>query len=86
MADKTKMKFTIYFKQKPLPGTEVRIWRKYPGQTLITKKFMTNDKGQIAADISLPGMWMVSCVHMERNKIDTTADWQSYWGSVTFGY
>ena len=84
--DKTKMKFTVFFKQEPLPNTSVRVWRNYPGQALITKKFTTNRKGQITADISLPGQWMVSCVHMERNTADTTADWQSYWASVTFGY
>ena len=30
--------------------------------------------------------WMVSLVKMVPNKADDKADWQSYWGSFTWGY
>ncbi|MEO6455816.1 MAG: DUF4198 domain-containing protein [Ginsengibacter sp.] len=85
---KARIGFTVYFKQQPLTDTKVVVWhiQKYPLQGLTTKEFITNHKGQVTTEISPAGDWMISCVHMERNKIDTIADWQSYWGSVTFGY
>jgi hypothetical protein len=45
----------------------------------------TNKKGWITGE-KHPGPNMVSCVYMERNKADTVAQWQSYWGSLTFEY
>lgn len=84
--EKKSMKFTIYFNQYPLRNTAVKIWHRDITNNLVTKEINTNNKGQISADISSPGKWMISCVYMERNTADTIADWQSYWGSVTFGY
>ena len=80
------VKFTVLFKRKPLVNKLIKLWHKTGNKKTELTDLRTNNLGKISAKIILSGSWMISCVHMERNTVDTTADWQSYWSSLTFGY
>ena len=80
------VKFTVLFNKKPLISKLVKVWHKIGNQKTELTDLRTDYLGKISTKITLGGSWMISCVHMERNTVDTAADWQSYWASVTFGY
>lgn len=80
------IQFTVLFNKKPLANKLVKVWHKTANQKTELTDLRTNSLGKIATKIALNGSYMISCVHMERNTIDTAADWQSYWASVTFGF
>ena len=80
------LQFTLLFNKKPLVNKLVKVWHKTGNQKTELTDLRTNNLGKIGIKIALNGSWMISCVHMERNTVDTTADWQSYWSSITFGY
>ena len=75
----------ILFKGEPLVNTKIRTWHKLPG-TVIDTSLMSNEKGEISFPVSTTGEWMVSCVTIMRHSDDPKAQWQSYWGSLTWGY
>jgi uncharacterized GH25 family protein len=50
------------------------------------KDLKTNSQGEIAFPVNTSGKWMISMVKMERLFDNPVADWQSYWGSLTWGY
>jgi uncharacterized GH25 family protein len=70
---------------KPLMNTLVKVWQHKNNKT--TKEDLTtDDKGEISFIVETAGEWMVSCVKMERLTDNSKAQWQSYWGSCTWGY
>jgi uncharacterized GH25 family protein len=52
----------------------------------IKKDLRTDSKGEIVFPVSTNGKWMISTVKMERLLDNPICDWQSYWGSLTWGY
>jgi uncharacterized GH25 family protein len=78
--------FTVLFNKKPLVNTLVKVWHKTGNLKTQLTDLRTDNLGKISTKITVNGSWMISCVHMERNSVDTSADWQSYWASVTFGF
>jgi len=78
------MQFNIYYMNKPLRDGLVRVWHKVNGKTEI--KIVQVTKGLLETTIVPNGDWMISLVKMEVLKGDPKADWQSYWGSLTWGY
>ena len=75
----------VLFKGEPLVNTKIRTWHKLPG-TVTDTSLMSNEKGEISFPVTTSGEWMVSCVTMIRITDDPHAQWQSYWGSLTWGY
>jgi uncharacterized GH25 family protein len=75
----------ILFKKIPLTNYKVRLWHKNSGD-LSALNLMSNNKGEIKFALTTAGRWMVSTVTMEPAENDDKADWQSYWGSCTWGY
>jgi uncharacterized GH25 family protein len=75
----------VLFKDESLINTKLRVWHKLMGR-VITSSLLSNEKGEISFPVSTTGEWMVSCVTMIRLTDDPKAQWQSYWGSVTWGY
>jgi uncharacterized GH25 family protein len=69
-----------------LKNTLVRCWRRFEGKTEI--EFQKTDNRGFAT-FELPkkgtGVYMVSTVTMVRLTNNPKADWQSTWGSLTFG-
>lgn len=78
-----KVSFKILFDGKPLFGARVSVWNRHNNRTT-RQPIFTQQDGRIETHISNPGPWMVSIVKMVPSK-DPKADWQSYWGSLTFG-
>ncbi len=76
-----EMKFQIFFEGTPLPFAMVKVWnRKDNAQNIYTEK-----DGTMTTRLSNSGAWMVSCVKMVPAR-EEGADWQSYWGSLVFGF
>src|SRR4030095_13370693 len=75
----------ILFQKQPLAKAVIKVWHRQNNET--KKVELTSDeKGEINFPVSPTGIWMVSTVKLVRLPKDSTAQWQSYWGSLTFGY
>jgi uncharacterized GH25 family protein len=80
-----KVAFNVFFKQQPLQQGTVKVWhRSKTGMVNYYDLPMTN--GRIEVPVTADGRWMISLVKMVPHTADQTADWQSYWGSITWGY
>jgi len=75
----------VFFKGNLLPNTLMKVWHRKKNKTT-KEEYISNRDGEISFDVERTGEWMVSCVKMTRLKNDPTAQWQSYWGSCTWGY
>ncbi|MGB4774651.1 MAG: DUF4198 domain-containing protein [Daejeonella sp.] len=83
--DKDTMKVKIFFRKKLLSNTLVNVWHRVNNKTT-RQELYSNENGEIKFVQATKGMWMISTVKMERLRNDKKADWQSYWGSCTWGY
>ncbi len=79
------MKVKIYFKKQLLAGQLLKLWHRVGDQTLETD-ITTGENGQCSFEVLPTGKWMLSTVKMIRLENDEKANWQSYWGSCTWGY
>ena len=82
---KLMLRFRVLFQGDPLPDALVKAWYHIPGKGPGMDSTRTNKKGWVSLERH-PGRYMVSCVHMERAAKDGEADWQSFWGSLSFEY
>ncbi len=73
----------VAFDGKPLGGALVKAWHKRGGQLLIIRARSTAD-GTVTLDLPFAGAWMLSVVHMVPASDTTDADWDSYWGNLSF--
>jgi uncharacterized GH25 family protein len=82
----TPLSCQILYQQKPLPNALVRCWRRIDGKTEVEFR-QSDSQGKVTFDLPRKGnaSYMLSCVHMVRLTANKQADWQSLWGSVTFG-
>lgn len=78
-------KVAVFFMGEKLRNTKIKVWHRYEDK-LTQHDYMTDDDGKLKFFYTPQGEWMVSCVKMVRLPSDTTAEWQSYWGSLTWGY
>ena len=83
--DKEIFRAKVFYRSSPLTNTLVKIWHRVNGKTE-KKELMTDANGEIVLKISTKGKWMISTVKMERLNDNPICDWQSYWGSLTWGY
>lgn len=82
-----KMVFTVYFKGQPLKNAQVKIWhREKPGEPGRLSLLKTDKHGRFKTPVNTKGEWMISTVQMTRINTPGPASWQSYSGSVTWGY
>ncbi len=85
VAKDENFKVRIFFNKQPLAHTLVKVWHRQNNKT--TQTTHTTDKGgEVKFFLTPSGQWMVSTVKMARLENDPKADWQSYWGSLTWGY
>lgn len=75
----------VLFEGKPLRKKMLRIWQRLAGEVTV-KSIFTDTAGKASFQLKPEGEWMISCVAMKRLENDPKADWQSYWGSLTWGY
>jgi uncharacterized GH25 family protein len=77
--------FKVLFDDKPLKNASVVVWQK--GVEKPNKRnFRSDSEGKVSFSFESEGVWMVSTVRMIPYKDPKIADWQSYWGSYTFGF
>lgn len=82
---KDSLKVKILFNEEPVSNSLVKIWHHTNGKTIKTD-LTTNVSGEVKFPVITTGKWMVSIVKMIRLENDPRAQWQSYWGSLTWGY
>ncbi len=75
----------VLFQKQPLTNQVIKVWNRYQ-QTTTKNEYRTNEKGEISFAVNTLGKWMVSTVEMVHLENDPLANWQSYWGSCTWGY
>ena len=80
-----KFKLRILFQGNTLKKTKIKVWHR-ANNKMSAEDYETDDHGEVKIFLSLRGEWMVSCVKMVRLEDDPDAEWQSYWGSLTWGY
>jgi len=85
LKNKEWLRIKIYYKGSPLPNTLLKTWHRVKNKT-VKKELRTDSKGEIAFPVNTTGKWMISTVKMERLSDNPICDWQSYWGSLTWGY
>lgn len=77
--------FQLTYQETPLQNAQVVVWNK-DGERVNRREPRTDKDGKISFPLKRAGKWMVSTVHMVRIEGESEADWQSYWGSFTFGF
>ncbi len=85
LKNKQQLRAIVLFKKYPVANTLVKVWHRVKNQTK-KLELQTDANGMIAFPVTLSGKWMISTVKMERLIDNPVADWQSYWGSLTWGY
>ncbi len=80
-----KLYLKIFFNKVLLANALIKVWHNENNKTE-EQDLMTNEKGEISFEVNPTGRWMVSTVKMEHIDNDEKANWQSYWGSLTWGY
>ena len=85
LKNKEQLRVKIYYQGSPLPNALIKIWHRVKNKTG-KKELKTDSKGEIVFPVSTNGKWMISTVRMERLFDNPICDWQSYWGSLTWGY
>lgn len=75
--------FRLLFDDKPLHGMLVKAWHRRDGQTTVVRA-RSNADGRVRLTLPYPGPWMVSTVHMIPAAGTADADWDSFWGNLTF--
>lgn len=79
------LKVKILFQNAPLTDALVKIWNRKDNST-VKKEAVTNAKGEIAFPVTTSGKWMISTVKLIRQEPDSAVQWQSFWGTLTWGY
>ena len=78
-----RLEFALEFDGRPLAERLVKAWHKRDGQTLIVRA-QSDRQGKLAFNLPYAGAWMISVVHMIPAEESADADWDSYWGNLTF--
>ncbi|RYY52751.1 MAG: DUF4198 domain-containing protein [Chitinophagaceae bacterium] len=75
----------VLFRGEPLKNQFVVVWHR--NKFIFLKvQYRTDANGEIRFPVMTRSRWMVSTVKMVRLGKGAGADWQSYWGSLTWGY
>jgi uncharacterized GH25 family protein len=85
LKNKELFRAKVFYKGSPLSNTIIKVWHRVKNKTE-KKELRTDRNGEIFFPITIRGKWMVSTVKMERLTDNPISDWQSYWGSLTWGY
>ncbi len=74
----------VLFKNKPLPNKMIVAWHKADTAKTTHQKLKTDADGILKMKLDKAGYWMISTVHMVEVKNNPDANYQSYWGNLTF--
>ena len=73
----------VLYQGQPVAGVLVDTGCYWQGKTTAKPAGRTGADGRVLVPIASRGLWMLHAVLMERRE-ETTADWESYWSSLTF--
>jgi len=85
LKNKEFFRVKVFYKGSPLSNALIKTWHRVKNKTEM-KDRKTDSKGEIVFPVNTKGKWMISTVKMERLFDNPVCDWQSYWGSLTWGY
>lgn len=74
----------ILFQGEPLKDVVVRSWHKVDETNTSQGAARTDGEGVAKIKLNAKGFWMISLVRMIENPNKSEADYQSFWGSLTF--
>ncbi len=83
--DKKAIPFKILFDNQVVMNALVLAWHTENGKTTV-EKMRSNELGEVMIPITKTGRWMISTVKMIPTTGNQKADYQSFWGSYTFGF
>jgi uncharacterized GH25 family protein len=73
----------VHFEGRPLANALVKFWnRRANGLIVLEQRTDAQGRANFLAD--RPGIWMASVVHMIPAPDKAEADWDSFWGNLTF--
>ena len=73
----------VLYQGQPVAGVLVDTGCRWQGKTTAKPAGRTGADGRVLVPIASRGLWMLHAVLMERRE-EGTADWESYWSSLTF--
>jgi len=85
LKNKEQFRVKFFYKGSPLRNTLIKTWHRVKNK-IEKEDRKTDSKGEIVFPVTTNGKWMISTVKMERLTDNPVCDWQSYWGSLTWGY
>ena len=85
LKNKELFRAKVFYKNSPLANALIKVWHRVKNKTE-KKQLKTDSNGEIFFPVTTSGKWMISTVKMERLIDNPIAEWQSYWGSLTWGY
>lgn len=85
LKNKEKFRARVFYNKEPLVNGLIKVWHRVKNKTT-KKELRTDSNGEIVFPVITRGKWMISTVKMERVTDNPVCDWQSYWGSLTWGY
>jgi len=71
---------------RPVPGALVQVWHRDVKKNVEIIRLHSNQNGRVLFRLSTPGTYLVSTMRMTASADRQTADWQSTWSSLTFGF
>ncbi|MCI0437370.1 MAG: DUF4198 domain-containing protein, partial [Gemmatimonadetes bacterium] len=74
--------FRLLHDGDPISGVLVKATR--PGTTDVEQRKRTGPDGRVSFRLRAPGMWRIAATHMIAAPRGVTADWESFWASLTF--
>lgn len=78
-------KVKLLYKNNPVPNHQVRVWHRQNNRTTV-QIHKTDENGEVKFFLTPSGKWMITAIIMTRLEKNEKADWQSHWGSLTWGY
>lgn len=77
------LKVQVFFEGKPLGNAPI-FARRRDGKKVISQDLKTDAKGIATVNLDAAGDWIVRLVHVRRCVDRKDADWESFWGAMTF--
>ncbi len=72
----------ILFRGKPLPGARILAYNENEATAPIVMH--SDAHGRVSLDLHQGGVWLIRSVHLTPAASGLSADWESYWASLTF--
>ncbi|MEP0847748.1 MAG: DUF4198 domain-containing protein [Phycisphaerae bacterium] len=77
-----KLGVRLLFRGRPL--ADAAVIAICAGHTAAPQRVRTGADGRAEFTLATPGLWMIHSVHMIEAPPDAGADWESFWGTLTF--